>query len=41
MAEQTPQPEKTQSGLQVALGVIGFMVGLIVVLWILKLVLGM
>ena len=36
MAQQESSPEKTQSGKQVAFGILGFMAGLILLLLLLK-----
>ncbi len=41
MANQDTGQTKQQSGIKIAIGVIGFMIGLIVILWILKDLMGM
>ncbi len=41
MEQQQVAPEKTQAGWKIGVGIIGFIVGLIVLLWALKALLGM
>lgn len=41
MAQQQVVTDKTQPGWKIALGIVGFIVGLVVLLWALKALLGM
>lgn len=40
MADAQGTPEKSQSGVRLALGIFGFMIGIILILWLVKHILG-